>query len=345
MESDVIQLQDIFEFEIESVAPGPDDHGRTQGHRPSPHLPRQVPQAWHRAPAEHVRRARALARRAKGRNGVKVGPADRDRKRRGRRARSAHPRPRARRGSEAERVADVGVPGQGVHRHAPVQAGADSVEARRHRERTDRGGPRRRSTWRIEERRDSAHRRLEQHEGRSDQECDGRSASLPRRAKEGPPGGDRRVRPRRHRSLGLHHELCTTVGRRRQDAGDVRGHAHLRRADQGREHGEGPGTRANDGRTPVGRHRRRKRRVACRGAAEPPPTTTSASSRSVSSSPQYNAGDAQESREPHRGFVHRVRDASRARADLQGDRAAALDASSRSRTDPCFLPWRTRSWP
>ena len=42
------------------------------------------------------------------------------------------------------------------------------------------------------------------------------------------------------------------------------------------------------------------------------------------SSPQYNAGDAQESREPHRGFVHRVRDVSRARTHLQGDRAAAL---------------------
>ena len=204
MESDVIQLQDIFEFEIESVAPGPYDHGWPQGHRPSPYLPRQVPQAWHRAPAEHVRRARALARRAKGRNGVKVDPADRDRKRRGRRARSAHPCPRARRSSEAERITDVGVPGQGVHPHAPVQAGADSVEARGHRERTGRGGSSRRSTWRIEERRHSAHRRLEQHEGRSDQECDGRSASLPRRAKEGPPGGNRRVRPRRHRSLGLH---------------------------------------------------------------------------------------------------------------------------------------------
>ena len=59
-----------------------------------------------------------------------------------------------------------------------------------------------------------------------------------------------------------------TRGGRRQDAGHGRGHAHLRRAHQGREQGEGPGTRANDGRTPVGRRERRKRRdPACRGPA------------------------------------------------------------------------------
>ena len=97
MESDVIQLQDIFEFEIEAVAPGPDDHGRTQADRPPPRLPREVPQAWHRAPAEHVRRARPLPRRAPRRDGVKTRPADCDCERGGCRARSAHPRARAER--------------------------------------------------------------------------------------------------------------------------------------------------------------------------------------------------------------------------------------------------------
>ena len=59
MESDVIQLQDIFEFEIESVAP---DRTITaaSADRAAAGVPREVPQARHRAPAEHVRRARPL---------------------------------------------------------------------------------------------------------------------------------------------------------------------------------------------------------------------------------------------------------------------------------------------
>ena len=54
MESDVIQLQDIFEFEIDSVA-RPHDHRRPQADRPAAGVPREVPQARHRASAEHVR--------------------------------------------------------------------------------------------------------------------------------------------------------------------------------------------------------------------------------------------------------------------------------------------------
>ena len=67
MESDVIQLQDIFEFEIESVAPDRTITGPS-GDGPPPGVPREVPQARHRAPTEHVRRARRLARRAQGRD-------------------------------------------------------------------------------------------------------------------------------------------------------------------------------------------------------------------------------------------------------------------------------------
>ena len=73
MESDVIQLQDIFEFEIDSVAPDRTITGGLQADRPAPGLPREVPQARHRAPAGDVRRAGPLPRRAPRRNGVKLG--------------------------------------------------------------------------------------------------------------------------------------------------------------------------------------------------------------------------------------------------------------------------------
>ena len=50
-----------------------------------------------------------------------------DRERGGCRACSAHPRPGARaRGAEAERVDDFGLPGQGVHRRASDQTGANT---------------------------------------------------------------------------------------------------------------------------------------------------------------------------------------------------------------------------
>ena len=195
MESDVIQLQDIFEFEIESVAPGPDDHGWSQGHRPSPHLPRQVPQAWHRAPAEHVRRARALARRAKGRNGVKVNL----RIAIASAAAVALALPTLALGQGAapklSESPTSGFPDKAYILTLPTTQALTASKLDGHGERTRRVGSCRRSTWRIEERRDSAHRRLEQHERRSDQECDGRSTCLPRGAEEGPPGRDRRLRP------------------------------------------------------------------------------------------------------------------------------------------------------
>ncbi len=73
MESDVIQLQDIFEFEIDSVAP---DRTITGGLKPTGLRPVFLEKFRKRGielPAGHVRRARPLARRAQRRNGVKLG--------------------------------------------------------------------------------------------------------------------------------------------------------------------------------------------------------------------------------------------------------------------------------
>ena len=92
MESDVIQLQDIFEFEIDSVAPDRTITGGLKADRPPPRLPREVPQAWHRAPAERcsasasTRSTSAEAQRREAR------PADRNRERGSGRARASGPR-------------------------------------------------------------------------------------------------------------------------------------------------------------------------------------------------------------------------------------------------------------
>ena len=151
-------------------------------------------------------------------------------------------------------------------------------------------------------------------------------ASLPRRAEEGPAGRDRRVRPRRQRSLGLHDEHGTISRTPSPKTPATAEGTHIYDAlIEAVEQGEGPGTRANDGRTPLGRHRRRKRRVAVPRRCRPPPTTNV---RVISVGLKLAAvqpGDAQEPREAHGRHVHRGGDARRARADLQGDRAAALE--------------------
>ena len=232
MESDVIQLQDIFEFEIEAVAP---DRTITGGLKPTGLRPVFLDKFRKRGielPQSHVRRARPLSRRAPGRNGVKlrlritIASAAV--------AALALPTLALGQGAPRRRSPSRRRPGSRTRRSSsrcgPTQA-AHHLAGRRHGERPARHRPRRRSSGRLGERRDPAHRRVEQHEGRADRERDGRRrARSSRERKDDLPVAIVVFGPDDRRPLRLHDEQGGARRRGRRDAGDVRGNAHLRRA-------------------------------------------------------------------------------------------------------------------
>ena len=131
MESDVIQLQDIFEFEIESVAPDRTITGALQPDRPPPGLPREVPQARHRASAGRCSASASTPSTSAGAQ-RREDSMLRDRCSHARRwsvlvvptalAQKAAQNSGSR--SEADRVADLRVPRQGVSGRARRHEGA-----------------------------------------------------------------------------------------------------------------------------------------------------------------------------------------------------------------------------
>ena len=142
MESDVITLQDLFEFKIESIAADRTITGELKADRASPDVPAQVREARHRAPGEPVHGSPA-ARSPKSREGSGDHAATRRRsgaRRRRTRCTAAARRVGASAATTASRVQiaqspTLELPGHGVLARAPERPAAQRRAGARDRER------------------------------------------------------------------------------------------------------------------------------------------------------------------------------------------------------------------
>ena len=312
MESDVITLQDIFEFKIDSVAPDRTITAASSrpacarsSSRSSASAASSCPQACSASASTRSTSVGAQRREAR--------PADRDRVRGSGRARAAGPRCR-RPGAASPtltRGAGLRVPGprrtsshahgrralRRARRRSPRTAGpsrASSVDSAGRSRAARSSSSTRRTAWRASRSRPRWPPRA--HSWRSARtSCPSRSSSF---------NPEITVAHRLHDRRG---ELAAALAKAPPTR---RGHAHLRRAHRGRAPGRGRGLRAHDSRPPL-----RRRTTSAPGDASTRPsrrstTRTSASSRSASQSPAVRRRRRSQSiAQADRRHVRRERDA------------------------------------
>ena len=295
MESDVIQLQDIFEFEIELGRSRPHDHGRSSADRPAPDVPREVPASA----ASSCRRACSASGSPRS---TSAGARRREARRahRGSRARRSRPSPslpsrlgQRRSGADSDRVAEQRrSPTARTSSSCPKTQALTAEQGHRDRERQPRRSPRGHAPGRFEERCHPPHRRLEQHEGHSRSQ----GATVAARAFLGAAQGRLARRDHRRSTLQINVLSDFTTG-----LGAARGAQSPRRRPRPRaptsttrsieasQHRQGRGARAHDFRPPLRRQRTTTASDSSlrRSAHGSRMTQTSASSRSGCKSDQY----------------------------------------------------------